>query len=231
MSMGLDRETAMRSAQKFRLMQKGNIVLLVSLAAVLVNAILNRWLLLHDSVVFSRSDIGMMMLFMVISVAAGLIGNIIYLAGLYGMVGIRPEYQKAFLCELVLIILGLVYNALGQEGVLAETVDAIQNLGVLLVLWLVLQGTRCLLESLGQEAVLRRGQRVWKLYVLAELIDVLLIVIHVPVTLSTEIISLLVFAVAMVILGIVAAVDYTGYLGQAAKAMEQAMGPEETEQA
>ena len=144
---------------------------------------------------------------------------------------VRPEYQKAFLVEIVLIILGIVYNMLGKEGVLAETVDAIRNLGVLMVLWLVLQGTRRLLEGLGQEAVLRRGQRVWKLYVLSELISVILIFIPVPVEPSPAIIAVLVFAVVIAILGVVAAIDYIGYLGQAAKSMEQAMGPEETEQA
>lgn len=231
MSMGLERETAMRSAQKFRLMQKGNIVGLFSLAAVLVNAILNRWLLLHDSVVFSRSDIGMMMLFMVISVAAGLIGKIIYLAGLYGMGRVRPEYQKAFLIEIVLLILGIVYNMLGKEGFLAETVDVIRNLGVLVVLWLVLQGTRCLLDGMEQEAVLQRGQRVWKLYVLSELISVILIFIPVPVGFGTATIALLAFAVVIGILGIVAAIDYIGYLGQAARALEQMVFSVNNEQA
>lgn len=227
----LDRETAMVSAKKLRLMQKGNIVVLISLAAVLVNAILALVLALNNPVALLQGGMGTMVAFMIIGVVAMVIGNIMYLVGMYGMGRVRPEYQKAFLVEIVLIILGIVYNMLGKEGVLAETVDAIRNLGVLMVLWLVLQGTRRLLEGLGQEAVLRRGQRVWKLYVLSELISVILIFIPVPVATSPAIIAVLVFAVVIAILGVVAAIDYIGYLGQAAKAMEQAMGPEETEQA
>lgn len=227
----LDRETAMVSAKKLRLMQKGNTVVLISLAAVLVNAILALVLALNNPVALLQGGMGTMVAFMIIGVVAMVIGNIMYLVGMYGMGRVRPEYQKAFLVEIVLIILGIVYNMLGKEGVLAETVDAIRNLGVLMVLWLVLQGTRRLLEGLGQEAVLRRGQRVWKLYVLSELISVILIFIPVPVEPSPAIIAVLVFAVVIAILGVVAAIDYIGYLGQAAKAMEQAMGPEETEQA
>ena len=230
--MTLDRETAMLSAQKLRLMRKGNIVLLVSLISVLVNAVLTLILALNNPIsFFMGGGATMMLVLMLIGAIAMLIGHIMYLVGMYGMGRVRPEYQKAFLCELVLIILGIVYNMLGKEGVLAETVDAIRNLGVLMVLWLVLQGTRRLLEGLGQEAVLRRGQRVWKLYVLSELISVILIFIPVPVELSPAIIAVLVFAVVIAILGVVAAIDYIGYLGQAAKSMEQAMGPEETEQA
>ena len=227
----LDRETSMVSAKKLRLMQKGNTVVLISLAAVLVNAILALVLALNNPVALLQGGMGTMVAFMIIGVVAMVIGNIMYLVGMYGMGRVRPEYQKAFLVEIVLIILGIVYNMLGKEGVLAETVDAIRNLGVLMVLWLVLQGTRRLLEGLGQEAVLRRGQRVWKLYVLSELISVILIFIPVPVEPSPAIIAVLVFAVVIAILGVVAAIDYIGYLGQAAKAMEQAMGPEETEQA
>lgn len=156
----LDRETAMVSAKKLRLMQKGNTVVLISLAAVLVNAILALVLALNNPVALLQGGMGTMVAFMIIGVVAMVIGNIMYLVGMYGMGRVRPEYQKAFLVEIVLIILGIVYNMLGKEGVLAETVDAIRNLGVLMVLWLVLQGTRRLLEGLGQEAVLRRGQRV-----------------------------------------------------------------------
>ena len=84
------------------------------------------------------------------------------------------------------------------------------------------QGTRSLLEGLGQEAVLRRGRRVWKLYILAELVGVILLFIPVPAELGTLTIVVLTVAVVIAILGIVAAVDYVGYLGQAAEAVEQA---------
>lgn len=221
--MTLDRETAMSSAQKLRLMRKGNIVFLVSLAAVLVNAVLTLVLALNKPVSFYiGGGATMMLVLLFIGAVAMLIGNIMYLVGMYGMGRVRPEYHKAFLAEIVLIILGIIYNALGQEGFLAETVDAIRNLGVLLVLWLVLQGTRGLLEGLGQEAVLRRGQRVWKLYLLSELISVILIFIPLSAGLGTLTIAVLTFAVAIAILGIVAAVDYIGYLGQAADALKQA---------
>lgn len=230
--MTLDRETAMLSVEKLRLMRKGNIVVLVSLAAVLVNAVLTLVLALNKPLSFYfGGGATMMLVLLFIGAVAMLIGNIMYLVGLYGMGRVRPEYHKAFLAEIVLIILGIIYNALGQEGFLAETVDVIRNLGMLLVLWLVLRGTRSLLEGLGQEAVLRRGQRVWKLYLLSELISVILIFIPLPAELSTVTIAVLSFVVAIGILGIVAAVDYIGYLGQAARAVEQVIGPVNTEQA
>ena len=231
MSMTLDHETAMFSAQKLRLMQKGNIVILISLAAILANAILNLVLAWNNPIPLVQGGIGTMVVFMIIGVVAMAVGSIMYLVGLYGMGRVRPEYQKAFLIEIVLLILGIVYNMLGQEGVLAETVDAIRNLGVLVVLWLVLQGTRCLLDGLEQEAVLRRGQRVWKLYVLSELISVILIFIPVPMEFSNVTITFLVFAVVIAILGIVAAIDYIGYLGQAARALEQMVFSVNNEQA
>lgn len=231
MSMSLDRETAMLSAQKLRLMQKGNIVVLISLAAILVNAILSLVLALNDPFALMQGGIGTMVVFMLIGVVAMVVGSIMYLVGLYGMGRVRPEYQKAFLIEIVLLILGIVYNMLGKERVLAETVDVIRNLGVLVVLWLVLQGTRCLLDGMEQEAVLRRGQRVWKLYVLSELISVILIFIPVPVGFGTATIVLLAFAVVIGILGIVAAIDYIGYLGQAARALEQMVFSVDHEQA
>ena len=230
--MTLDRETAMSSAQKLRLMRKGNIVFLVSLAAVLVNAVLTLVLALNKPVSFYiGGGATMMLVLLFIGAVAMLIGNIMYLVGLYGMGRVRPEYHKAFLAEIVLIILGIVYNALGQEGFLAETVDVIRNLGVLVVLWLVLQGTRSLLEGLGQGAVLRRGQRVWKLYLLSELPSVILIFVPVPAEFGTATTAFLAFAVAIAVLGMVAAIDYVGYLGQAARAVEQVTGPVDTEQA
>ena len=231
MSMTLDRETAMLSAQKLRLMQKGNIVVLISLAAILVNAILSLVLALNDPFALMQGGIGTMVVFMLIGVVAMVVGSIMYLVGLYGMGRVRPEYQKAFLIEIVLLILGIVYNMLGKEGFLAETVDVIRNLGVLVVLWLVLQGTRCLLDGMEQEAVLQRSQRVWKLYVLSELISVILIFIPVPVGFGTATIALLAFAVVIDILGIVAAIDYIGYLGQAARALEQMVFSVNNEQA
>lgn len=223
MSMTLDRETAMLSAQKLRLMRKGNIVLLASLISVLVNAVLTLILALNNPIsFFMGGGATMMLVLMLIGAIAMLIGHIMYLVGMYGMGRVRPEYQKAFLVEIVLLILGVVYNMLGKEGLLAEAVDAIRTLGVLVVLWLVLQGTRFLLEGMGQEAVLRRGQRVWKLYVLAELASVILIFIPVPAELGTTTIAILVFAVAIAILGVVAAIHYIGYLDRAADALEQA---------
>lgn len=129
MSMTLDRETAMLSAQKLRLMQRGNIVVLVSLAAILANAILSLVLALNNPFALMRGGIGTMVVFMIIGVVAMAVGSIMYLVGLYGMGRVRPEYQKAFLIEIVLLILGIVYNMLGKEGFLAETVNVIRNLG------------------------------------------------------------------------------------------------------
>lgn len=116
MSMTLDHETAMFSAQKLRLMQKGNIVILISLAAILANAILNLVLAWNNPIALVQGGIGTMVVFMIIGVVAMAVGSIMYLVGLYGMGRVRPEYQKAFLIEIVLLILGIVYNMLGQEG-------------------------------------------------------------------------------------------------------------------
>ena len=75
MSMTLDRETAMLSAQKLRLMQKGNIVVLISLAAILVNAILSLVLALNDPFALMQGGIGTMGVFMLIGVVAMVVGS------------------------------------------------------------------------------------------------------------------------------------------------------------
>ena len=113
-----------------------------------------------------------------------------------------PGVPEGLPGEMVLIILGIVCNTQGEEGFLARTVDAARIFGTLVVLQLVIRGARHLLEGVGQEALLRRGERVWRLYLLADVPTAVLGLIPVPEGLGTVGVVVLNLALVFAVLGI-----------------------------
>ena len=201
--MTINRETALHASRKFRLMRTGNIVTLVSLAVILANAILALMIVWNNPFAFFVTG-GMEMLafFMLLSGIAALVGGIMYVVGLYGLRDVRPEYKDAFLCEIVLIVLAII-QALGQ------ILSTIKTLGTLVVLWLVILGTRHLLENLEQDEILRRGKILWWLSAASTIVACGYALIPTPAVIDTGAIILL-----------VAAVYYVNYLGRVANALE-----------
>lgn len=226
--MTLDQRTAWKASQKLGLMRNGNIVVLVSLAAILVNAILALLIALSNPISLYRG--GGFLLFSILMLMggiAGIVGVIVYLVGLYGLGDVRPEYQKAFVCEIILLVLGLATNLLGTESLLSQIVEAIRTLGALVVLWLVLQGTRYLLESLNREDVLKQGSFVWKINLLSTVVGVLWTFIPTGEELGATQIAFLAIGVLIVVISLAAMIFYIKYLGLAAKALEQVRDPME----
>ena len=84
--MTLDYGTAIVSAQKIRLMRKGNLVMLISLAVLLLNAVLALVLALTQPISFYiHGGINTIFVLVLISGIAAIVGSIMYLVGLYGL--------------------------------------------------------------------------------------------------------------------------------------------------
>lgn len=219
--MTIDRETALRASQKFRLMRNGNIVALVSLAVILANAILALMIVWNNPLAFFVTG-GMELLafFMLLSGIAALVGGIMYVVGLYGLRDVRSEYKDAFLCEIGLIVLTIIGSLVGSGSVLGQILSTITTLGTLVVLWLVILGTRHLLENLERDEILRRGKILWWLSVASTALACVYALIPVPAAIGTGAIILLSIGVVISAFSIVAAVYYVSYLGRVANALE-----------
>ncbi len=219
--MMIDREAAVHASQKFRLMRNGNIVTLISLAVILANAILALVLIWSNPFsFFLTGGIKILGIFMLLSGIAVLIGGLMYVVGLYGLRDVRPEYKDAFSCEIVLIALVVVGGLAGSESVLGKILSIITNLGTLVVLWLVILGTRYLLENLEQDEILRQGKILWWLNVTSTILARMYALLPMPTDKGTGAIILLSVGVVISAFSIVAAVYYVNYLGRVANALE-----------
>lgn len=221
--MMIDRGTALHASKKIRLMQRGNILTLISLAALLVNAILALILALNNPIAFYvRGGMGVVMILLLVSAIAATVGVVMYLVGLYGMGDIRPEYRNAFLLEIVLFVVGLLIKWIGTKVSFGQVLETARQIAMLAVLWLVLQGTQYLLESLDQEDIRRTGVFLWRLNIAATVLAGVYGLIPIPEEMGAVTIILLVIGIVLSILSLVAAVYYVIYLGKAANALEQA---------
>lgn len=221
--MMIDRGTALHASKKIRLMQRGNILTLISLAALLVNAILSLILALNDPITFyMRGGMGIMMILLLLSAIAATVGVVMYLVGLYGMGDIRPEYRNAFLLEIVLFVVGLVIKWIGTKVPFGQVLETARQIAMLAVLWLVLQGTQYLLESLEQKEILRSGKFLWRLNIAATVLASVYGLIPIPEEIRADTIILLVIGMVISLFAFVAAAYYVIYLGKAANALEQA---------
>ena len=198
-------------------MRTGNIVTLVSLAVILANAILALMIVWSNPFAFFvTGGMGLIAFFVLLSGIAAVVGGIVYLVGLYGLRDVRPEYKDAFLCEIVLIVLAIIQALVG----LGQILSTIKTLGTLVVLWLVILGTRHLLENLEQDEILRRGKILWWLSAASTIVACGYALIPTPAVIDTEAIILLVAGVVISVFSLVAAVYYVNYLGRVANALE-----------
>ena len=219
--MTVDYGTAILSAQKIRRMQKGNVVMLISLAVLVLNAVLALVLAAKNPITFYVTG-GMETLFVltIISGIAALVGSIMYLVGLYGLREVQPEYRTAFTCEIGLIVLGVVTNFIGKENFLGQFLEAVRTIGSVAVLWLVVQGTRRLLEGQNQERLLRQGELVWKLNLAAIVLTILWQLLPISGELNSRVIAILAVGIVLSLLSFLVLIYYVSYLGRAAKALE-----------
>lgn len=219
--MTINRETALHASRKFRLMRTGNIVTLVSLAVILANAILSLMIVWSNPFAFFvTGGMGLITFFVLLSGIAAVVGGIVYLVGLYGLRDVRPEYKDAFLCEIVLIVLAIIQALVGSGSVLGQILSTIKTLGTLVVLWLVILGTRHLLENLQQEEILRRGKILWWLNAVSTIVACGYGLIPTPADRGAGTILLLSVGVVISAFSIAAAVYYVNYLGRVANALE-----------
>lgn len=219
--MTIDRETALHASRKFRLMRTGNIVTLVSLAVILANAILALMIVWSNPFAFFvTGGMGLITFFVLLSGIAAVVGGIMYVVGLYGLRDVRPEYKDAFLCEIVLIVLTIIGALVGSGSVLGQILSTITTLGTLVVLWLVILGTRHLLENLQQEEILRRGKILWWLNAVSTIVACGYGLIPTPTDRGAGTILLLSVGVVISAFSIAAAVYYVNYLGRVANALE-----------
>lgn len=163
---------------------------------------------------------GLIAFFVLLSGIAAVVGGIVYLVGLYGLRDVRPEYKDAFLCEIVLIVLAIIQALVGSGSVLGQILSTIKTLGTLVVLWLVILGTRHLLENLEQDEILRRGKILWWLSAASTIVACGYALIPTPAVIDTGAIILLVAGVVISVFSLVAAVYYVNYLGRVANALE-----------
>lgn len=221
--MTLDYGTAIVSAQKIRLMRKGNLVMLISLAVLLLNAVLALVLALTQPISFYiHGGINTIFVLVLISGIAAIVGSIMYLVGLYGLREMQPEYKTAFTCEIVLIVAGLVMNFVGQDSFLGQFLNVARSLGGVAVIWLVVQGTRHLLEGQNQEQVLRQGELVWKLHLASAVLTALLEFFPTSVESNLWRIFMLTISAVLAVFAFAVMIYYVIYLGRAAKALETA---------
>lgn len=219
--MTLDYGTAVLSAEKFRLMRKGNIVMLISMVALLLNAIwMLVWVLTQPISFYIRGGMDTVFVLILVSGIAVLVGNIMYLVGLYGLRQVQSEFRTAFACEIVLIAVGLVINLLGEESFLGQFLGAARDLGSCAVIWLVVRGVRSLLEGQNQEQVLRRGELLWKLELASTVLALCLEFFPTGGEVTPATITVLVVAVVLSVVAFGVLIYYVSYLGQVAKALD-----------
>lgn len=216
------RGTVLHAAGRIRLMRNGNVVILISLAVVIFNAFLALVGALTNPLgFFLRGGTEMVSVFLLLGAVAVVVGGIMYLVGLYGLRNIRPEYQSACWWEIGLLILGIVINVVGSKTILGQTLNAARSILSLAVIWLVIKGTKYLMEGLRQEEILHQGEFVWRLTVVSTVLATIYVLIPIGSDAGPGLIALLVVGVILAVLSFVAAIYYVTYLSRVAKALEQ----------
>ena len=109
---------------------------------------------------------------------------------------------------------------MGSESVLGQILSTIKTLETLVVLWLVILGTRHLLENLQQEEIPRRGKILWWLSAASTIVACGYALIPTLSVIDTGAIILLAAGVVISVFSLVAAVYYVNYLGRVANALE-----------
>lgn len=212
------RDTMLLAAGKIRLMRNGNAVILVSLAVVIFNAFLALLGTLTNPLgFFVRGGTEMVAVFLLLSTIAIIVGGIMYLVGLYALRKVRREYRMAFLWEIALLLLSVATSAAKKTTSLGMILDILRTVVLLVILWLVIQGTKCLIGPEHQEGILSRGTFVWGI----NLVSTVLSIVYLLLPTDDQEILALVLGVFMAILAFAAAVYYVLYLSKAAEVLGQ----------
>lgn len=207
------RDTMLLTAEKIRLMRNGNVVILVSLAVVIFNALLALYGALTNPLgFFLRGGTEMVAVFLLLGTIAIIIGGIMYLVGLYGLRKVRTEYRMAFLWEVVSLILSAATLAAKKTTSLGTILDILRMVVFLVILWLVIQGTKHLIGPEHQEGILSRGTFVWGI----NLVSTVLGIVYSLIPTDNQKILALAMGALLSILIFAAAIYYVLYLGKVA---------------
>ena len=210
------------AAQKLRQMWQGNLVIMISVIfMVVVVVIMLMSVMTNPLAMYVGGGLGFTLFLTLLSTVAMIVGEIIYLVGLYGLRNIQPEYRTAFQCWLVSLVLGLISGLMGEGSLIASILDLATTVLNLAVLWLVLTATNRLMEEISREDVVQRGRTVWILNLVSTVCSV--VVALIPIEVATGAALALTISLAALAVSVVADFWYLGYLGRAATALTEDM--------
>ena len=210
------------AAQKLRQMWQGNLVLMAATIFMIVMLVIMLMTAAADPfTMYVGGGLGFALFLTLLSTVAMIVGEIIYLVGLYGLRNIQPEYRTAFQCWLVSFVLNLISSQAGEDSLIASLLDLATTVLNLVVLWLVLTATNRLMEEISREDVVQRGRTVWILNLVSTVCSV--VVALIPVEVATGAALALTISLAALAVSVVADFWYLGYLGRAATALTENM--------
>lgn len=210
------------AAQKLRQMWQGNLVIMISVIFMVVMVVIMLMSVMTNPLaMYVGGGLGFTLFLTLLSTVAMIVGEIIYLVGLYGLRNIQPEYRTAFQCWLVSLVLGLISGLMGEGSLIASILDLATTVLNLAVLWLVLTATNRLMEEISREDVVQRGRTVWILNLVSTVCSV--VVALIPIEVATGAALALTISLAALAVSVVADFWYLGYLGRAATALTENM--------
>lgn len=210
------------AAQKLRQMWQGNLVIMISVIFMVVMVVIMLMSVMTNPLaMYVGGGLGFTLFLTLLSTVAMIVGEIIYLVGLYGLRNIQPEYRTAFQCWLVSFVLNLISSLAGEGSLIASILDLATTVLNLVVLWLVLTATNRLMEEISREDVVQRGRTVWILNLVSTVCSV--VVALIPIEVATGAALALTISLAALAVSVVAGFWYLGYLGRAATALTENM--------
>ena len=210
------------AAQKLRQMWQGNLVIMISVIFMVVMVVIMLMSVMTNPLaMYVGGGLGFTLFLTLLSTVAMIVGEIIYLVGLYGLRNIQPEYRTAFQCWLVSFVLNLISSLAGEGSLIASILDLATTVLNLAVLWLVLTATNRLMEEISRDDVIQRGRTVWILNLISTVCAV--VVALIPIKAATGAALALTISLAALAVSVVAGFWYLGYLGRAATALTENM--------
>ena len=210
------------ASQKLRQMWQGNLVIMISVIFMVVMVVIMLMSVMTNPLaMYVGGGLGFTLFLTLLSTVAMIVGEIIYLVGLYGLRNIQPEYRTAFQCWLVSFVLNLISSLVGEESLISSALDLAGTVLNLVVLWLVLQATNRLMEEISRDDVIQRGRTVWILNLISTVCAV--VVALIPIEAATGAALALTISLAALAVSVVAGFWYLGYLGRAATALTENM--------
>ncbi len=210
------------ASQKLRQMWQGNLVIMISVIFMVVMVVIMLMSVMTNPLaMYVGGGLGFTLFLTLLSTVAMIVGEIIYLVGLYGLRNIQPEYRTAFQCWLVSFVLNLISSLAGEGSLIASILDLATTVLNLVVLWLVLTATNRLMEEISRDDVIQRGRTVWILNLISTVCAV--VVALIPIEAATGAALALTISLAALAVSVVADFWYLGYLGWAATALTENM--------